>query len=56
VTTHIEHAVTEVIPEAEASESGEPGDTRWVEQEKIAAARSRSIRLERRVHAEGLDD
>jgi hypothetical protein len=56
VTTHIEHAVTEVIPETETSETGESGDTRWVEQEKMAAAMARKTRLKRRVHAEGLDD
>ncbi len=56
MTTHIEHAVTEVIPETESSETGETGDPRWVEQEKIIAVMARETRLKLRVHAEGLDD
>ena len=56
MTTHIEHAVTEVIPEPEPSESGTPRDTRWTEQEKIMATLTRHDRLKRRVQAEGMDD
>lgn len=56
MTTHIEHAVTEVIPEPDPSESGTARDTRWIEQEKIMATLARYDRLKRRVQAEGMDD
>jgi hypothetical protein len=56
MTTHIEHAVTELISTPEASASGEQSDQRWVEQEKIEAVIARSDRMRLRVSAEGLDD
>ena len=56
MTTHIEHAVTEVFTTPEASESGEQSDQRWTEQDKIEAAIARSTRIGLRVKAEGMDD
>ena len=56
MTTYVEHAVTEVIPEPEPSEWGEPADRRWTEQEKINAATAHWERIRMRTHAEGLDD
>ena len=56
MTTHIEHAVTEVVSTPEASESGEQSDQRWPEQEKIEAAMARATRQLMRVSAEGFDD
>lgn len=56
MTTHVEHAVTEVIPQQEPAESGESGDQRWAEQDKIKATISRWNRLRFRLSAEGFDD
>ena len=56
MTLHIEHAITEVIPEPEPSESGEPVDKRWTEQDKVKAAMDHWERMSLRLHAEGMDD
>ncbi len=56
MTTHIEHIVTEVIPEPETTESGETADKRWHEQENHQAIMARFERLATRVQAEGFDD
>lgn len=56
MTTHIDFAVTEVIPEAEANEEGERVDPRWSEQDKIKAALAQQQRLQARIAAEGFDD
>lgn len=56
MTTHIDFAVTEVIPEAAANEEGERVDPRWSEQDKIKAALAQQQRLQARIAAEGFDD
>ena len=56
MSTHIDYAVTEVIPVAEPSEQGEQVDPRWRDQEKQAALLKQQQRLQRRVAAEGFDD
>lgn len=58
MTTHIETATTEVIAEPEASAAAGSGgsDSRWSEQQKIAAVLKRSECMNRRLRAEGFDD
>lgn len=56
MTTHIEHVVTEVIPEPETSESGETPDTRWHEQEKYEGMIAHCERMAERVRADGFYD
>lgn len=56
MTTRIEHAVTEVIPEPEPPVSAQGALSPWQEQEKIIAAVSRHQYQQRRLRAEGFDD
>ncbi len=56
MTTHIEHAVTEVIPEPELQAGTAEATPSWREQEKIITALSRHVQLDRRLRAEGFDD
>jgi len=56
MTTHIDQAITEVIPAPEAATEAEGGDERWHTQERILRAVTRQQRQHRRLWAEGLDD
>ncbi len=58
MTTHIEHAITEVIvePDSETTPSAEGPEMRWSEQQKIQSILARTERLAVRVRAEGFDD
>ena len=56
MSTHIDYAVTEVIPEPEQTEEGGQVDPRWREAEKLTATLRQQQRLRQRVAAEGFDD
>jgi hypothetical protein len=56
MTTHIDFAVTEVIPLPETNTEGETVDPRWSEQDKVRSALQRQQRLQTRIAAEGFDD
>ncbi|WP_319549557.1 hypothetical protein [Desulfogranum marinum] len=56
MTTRVERVISEVIPQQDASESGEKGDERWSDKEKIMATMAHHERLKLRVAAEGFDD
>lgn len=56
MTTHIDYAVTEVIPEADTSNEEQRVDPRFSEQEKITAILQQQQRLKLRTAAEGFDD
>lgn len=56
MTTHIDFAVTEVIPQPETNTEGERVDPRWSEPDKVRSALQRQQRLQTRIAAEGFDD
>lgn len=56
MTTRVERVISEVVPQQEASESGERNDERWSAEDKIEAAVAHHERLKLRVAAEGFDD
>lgn len=56
MTTHIDFAVTEVIPQPDTNSEGGSVDPRWSELEKVRAALERQQRLQTRIAAEGFDD
>lgn len=54
--THIDQIVTEIVPEAEAGSESGPGDSRWLEAQKLQAQLKHLARLENRLSAEAFDD
>lgn len=54
--THIDHVVTEVIPEQEADKETGGGDQRWQEKMKVEAALKQVERHQQRISAGGFDD
>lgn len=56
MTTYIDHAVTEVIPEPELSAANEGGDDRWRTRDRIRRALARQQYQQHRLRAEGFDD
>ena len=53
---HLEHAVTEVIPEPEPPAATEPNDSRWRDAEQVLETLKRMQLLAERTSAEGFDD
>lgn len=56
MTTRIDRAVTEVVPEPEAPDESGSGDPRFEELERMRQMRRRCERLEARTRAEDFDD
>ncbi len=56
MTTHIDFAITEIIPQPESNAEGESVDPRWSEQDRIRSALQQQQRLQTRLAAEGFDD
>lgn len=56
MTTYVDQAVTEVIPEPEPSAGSEGGDDRWRTRERIRRIMARQQYQQRRLRAEGFDD
>ena len=56
MTTYIDQAVTEVIPEPEPSTGRQAGDDRWHTRERIRRTLDRQKYQQRRLRAEGFDD
>jgi hypothetical protein len=54
--THIEHVVTEVVPESSGGGESNGGDKRWAEQMKTQAQLKQWERHSDRLRAEGFDD
>lgn len=56
MTTRVERIISEVIPQQEPEASGERGDERLRDEERIMAVTAHHERLQLRVSAEGFDD
>jgi len=54
--THIEHVVTEIVPESQPNQEGSRGDQRWQEKMKLLATIKQSERQQMRLRAEAFDD
>lgn len=54
--THIDHIVTEIVPEPETGGDSGPGDQRWLESQKLQAQLRQLDRLQQRLQAEAFDD
>ncbi|HEV7374866.1 MAG TPA: hypothetical protein VGN95_09130 [Pyrinomonadaceae bacterium] len=58
MAVYVNNAISEVVPEAEASTGGDGGGegTQWEEVEKLRATNSRLLMEKLRTSAEGFDD
>ena len=56
MSVHIEHVVTEVIPESESNNETATNDKRWSEQMKLKALMKRNECQNKRLRAEAFDD
>ena len=57
MAVHVDNAISEVVPEAEASTGGGAGaGEQWEEVEKLRATNSRLLMERSRTSAEGFDD
>jgi hypothetical protein len=56
MAVHVDNAISEVVPEAEASTGGGGEGTQWEEVEKLRATNSRLLMERSRTSAEGFDD
>jgi hypothetical protein len=57
MAVHVDNAISEVVPEAEAATGGGGGEaSQWEEVEKLRATHSRLLMDKARTSAEGFDD